>query len=154
MPEPRLRAPSSVIDSEFGYEIEAATAAARYASASPDPTPTLGQAGRRPPVSRETAPPSTRSASAAVAAGAPANGAPARPFGLRGNLGALRHPLYRRYWLGSLGSVGGTQFVTLASGWLVVFELGGSRSTSATSAARRPYRRSSSTSSAVSSPTA
>ena len=77
-------------------------------------------------MSRETAPPSTRPAGAAVAAGARASGGSDRASGLRGNLGALRHPLYRRYWLGSLGSVGGTQFVTLASGWLVVFELGGS----------------------------
>ena len=71
-------------------------------------------------MSRRTAPRSTPPTTA------PAGGLAARASRLGGDLGALRHPLYRRYWLGSLGSVGGTQFVTLASGWLVVFELGGS----------------------------
>lgn len=40
-------------------------------------------------------------------------------------LAALKHPLYRRFWLGSLASVGATQLVILAQGWLV-FELTGS----------------------------
>lgn len=44
----------------------------------------------------------------------------------RDDLGALRDPLYRRYWIGSLGAVAGTQFVILATGWLVVRGLGGS----------------------------
>jgi len=39
--------------------------------------------------------------------------------------GALRSPDYRRYWLGSLASVGGTQLLVLGQGWLV-FELSGS----------------------------
>ena len=54
------------------------------------------------------------------------DGAGRRLEAWRGRAGALRHPLYRRYWLGSLGAVAGTQYVTLASGWLVVFGLGGS----------------------------
>ncbi len=41
-------------------------------------------------------------------------------------LGALKHPLFRRYWFGSLGAVAGTQFIILATGWLVVDGLGGS----------------------------
>ena len=40
-------------------------------------------------------------------------------------LGALRAPLYRRYWLGSLASIGATQLLILGKGWLV-FELSGS----------------------------
>jgi MFS family permease len=32
---------------------------------------------------------------------------------------ALRYPLYRRYWFASFASVGGTQLVGLAQGWLV-----------------------------------
>ena len=40
-------------------------------------------------------------------------------------LGALHSPLYRRYWLGSLASVGATQLLVLGMGWLV-FELSGS----------------------------
>lgn len=43
-----------------------------------------------------------------------------------GRLGALGAPRYRRYWLGSLAAVGATQLVTLAQGWLIVDELGGS----------------------------
>ncbi|MGI9323875.1 MAG: MFS transporter [Pseudomonadales bacterium] len=35
---------------------------------------------------------------------------------------ALASPSYRRYWLGSFASVGGTQLITLGQGWLV-FEL-------------------------------
>jgi MFS family permease len=73
-------------------------------------------------VSRETSAPPTAAAPRAGEAERPGS----RDEGFAGNLGALRHPLYRRYWLGSLGSVSGTQFVTLAAGWLVVFELGGS----------------------------
>ena len=38
---------------------------------------------------------------------------------------AFKAPLYRRYWLGSLGSVGATQFVMMGQAWLV-FELSGS----------------------------
>jgi MFS family permease len=41
------------------------------------------------------------------------------------NLGALHSPLYRRYWLGSLASIGATQLLILGKGWLV-FELSGS----------------------------
>ena len=40
-------------------------------------------------------------------------------------LGALHSPLYRRYWLGSLASIGATQLLVLGMGWLV-FELSGS----------------------------
>lgn len=40
-------------------------------------------------------------------------------------LGALRSPRYRRYWLGSIGSVGASQLLFLAQGWLV-FELSSS----------------------------
>jgi MFS family permease len=40
-------------------------------------------------------------------------------------LGALGSPLYRRYWLGSLASVGATQLLFMGEGWLV-FELSGS----------------------------
>ena len=43
-----------------------------------------------------------------------------------GRLGALSAPSYRRYWLGSLGSVGASQLITLGQGWLIVDELGGS----------------------------
>lgn len=35
---------------------------------------------------------------------------------------ALGHPLYRRFWLASFASVGGTQLINLGQGWLV-FEL-------------------------------
>ena len=35
---------------------------------------------------------------------------------------ALGHPLYRRFWLASFASVGGTQLLTLGQGWLI-FEL-------------------------------
>ncbi len=38
---------------------------------------------------------------------------------------AFGYPLYRRYWFASFASVGGTQLVTLAQGWLV-FKLTGS----------------------------
>ena len=69
---------------------------------------------RRPVI--EAAP--TQAAAAAVPA------APSR--GLAGRLGALSQPRYRRYWLGSLCSVGGVQLVTLGQGWLIVDELGGS----------------------------
>jgi MFS family permease len=40
-------------------------------------------------------------------------------------LGALHSPLYRRYWLGSMASIGATQLLILGKGWLV-FELSGS----------------------------
>ena len=38
---------------------------------------------------------------------------------------ALEYPLYRRYWFASFASVGGTQLVSLAQGWLV-YKLTGS----------------------------
>ncbi len=41
-------------------------------------------------------------------------------------LGALSAPKYRRYWLGSLGSVGASQLIVLGQGWLIVDKLGGS----------------------------
>ena len=41
-----------------------------------------------------------------------------------GRFSALGEPLYRRYWLGSLGSVGATQLVLMAQAWLV-FDLQG-----------------------------
>lgn len=44
---------------------------------------------------------------------------------MRLRLGALHSPLYRRYWLGSLASIGATQLLILGQGWLV-FELSGS----------------------------
>lgn len=40
--------------------------------------------------------------------------------------GALSNAKYRRYWLGSLASVGAIQIVTMAQGWLIVDKLGGS----------------------------
>ena len=40
--------------------------------------------------------------------------------------GALSNPKYRRYWFGSLASVGAIQIVTMAQGWLIVDKLGGS----------------------------
>lgn len=40
-------------------------------------------------------------------------------------LGALHSPLYRRYWLGSMASIGATQLLVLGEGWLV-FDLSGS----------------------------
>ena len=52
------------------------------------------------------------------------------PTGLRTRVatkfGALSNPKYRRYWLGSLASVGAIQIVTMAQGWLIVDKLGGS----------------------------
>jgi len=52
------------------------------------------------------------------------------PTGLRNRVatkfGALSNPKYRRYWLGSLASVGAIQIVTMAQGWLIVDKLGGS----------------------------
>ena len=39
-----------------------------------------------------------------------------------GRLGALKYPLFRRYWLGSFASVGATQLQVMALGWLL-FEL-------------------------------
>ncbi|MCP5150256.1 MAG: MFS transporter [Chromatiales bacterium] len=42
-----------------------------------------------------------------------------------GRLGALREPLYRRFWLGSLASVGATQLLFVGQGWLV-YRLSGS----------------------------
>jgi MFS family permease len=43
-----------------------------------------------------------------------------------GRLGALSDSRYRRYWLGSMASVGGIQLVVLGQGWLIVNVLGGS----------------------------
>jgi MFS family permease len=52
------------------------------------------------------------------------------PVGFRKNLaskfGALSNKKYRRYWLGSLASVGAIQIATMAQGWLIVDKLGGS----------------------------
>ncbi|MCZ6890485.1 MAG: MFS transporter [Gammaproteobacteria bacterium] len=49
--------------------------------------------------------------------------------GIRANLaskfGALSNPRYRRYWLGSLASVGAIQIAWMAQGWLIVDKLGG-----------------------------
>lgn len=36
-----------------------------------------------------------------------------------GRLGALKYPLFRRFWLGSFASVGATQLQILAQGWLL-----------------------------------
>ena len=51
-------------------------------------------------------------------------------MGFRANLatkfGALSNARYRRYWLGSLASVGAIQMATMAQGWLIVDGLGGS----------------------------
>jgi MFS family permease len=47
----------------------------------------------------------------------------ASDFGSR--IGALRRPMYRRYWLGSFASIGATQLLTMGQGWLV-YELSGS----------------------------
>ena len=38
---------------------------------------------------------------------------------------ALRSPRYRRYWFGSIGTVGASQLILMAQGWLV-FQLSGS----------------------------
>ena len=72
-------------------------------------------------MSRDTAAPST-TATPTERAG----GLGGRLRGFVENLGALKHPLFRRYWFGSLGAVAGTQFVILGTGWLVVDGLGGS----------------------------
>ncbi|MCY4616553.1 MAG: MFS transporter, partial [Chloroflexi bacterium] len=72
-------------------------------------------------MSRDTAAPST-TATPTERAG----GLGGRLRGFVGDLGALKHPLFRRYWFGSLGAVAGTQFVILGTGWLVVDGLGGS----------------------------
>ena len=45
---------------------------------------------------------------------------------LSSKFGALSNPRYRRYWLGSLASVGAIQIATMAQGWLIVTDLGGS----------------------------
>ncbi|MBM3957094.1 MAG: MFS transporter [Gemmatimonadetes bacterium] len=55
----------------------------------------------------------------------PAAGTAVRAVPLTARLGALGHPAYRRFWLGSLASVGGVQLQVLAQAWLV-FELTGS----------------------------
>lgn len=46
------------------------------------------------------------------------------PPAASGRLAALRAPLYRRFWLGSLASIGATQLVIMGQSWLV-FELSG-----------------------------
>ena len=73
-------------------------------------------------MSRETAAPPAPAAPAAADGARPAS----RLRAFLDDLGALRDPLFRRYWFGSLGAVAGTQFVILATGWLVVDGLGGS----------------------------
>jgi MFS family permease len=45
---------------------------------------------------------------------------------LASKLGALSNPRYRRYWLGSLASVGAIQMAIMAQSWLIVDGLGGS----------------------------
>lgn len=54
-----------------------------------------------------------------------------RSFGtrLREWAGAMNEPKYRRYWLGSIASVGAIQVAILGMGWLIADELGGSAST-------------------------
>ncbi|MCH2515744.1 MAG: MFS transporter, partial [Dehalococcoidia bacterium] len=51
------------------------------------------------------------------------------PTGFRANLtskfGALGNARYRRYWLGSLASVGAIQMAFMAQNWLMVDSLGG-----------------------------
>lgn len=54
----------------------------------------------------------------AGAAAALVESAPQR-HGLFSRLGALDSPQYRRFWVGSLAAVGGTQLVNLGMGWLV-----------------------------------
>ena len=46
-------------------------------------------------------------------------------FDWSSRIGALRRPMYRRYWLGSFASIGATQLLTMGQGWLV-YELSGS----------------------------
>jgi MFS family permease len=41
-------------------------------------------------------------------------------------MGALSDSRYRRYWFGSMASIGGIQLVVLGQGWLIVNVLGGS----------------------------
>ena len=41
------------------------------------------------------------------------------------NFDALQSPLYRRFWLGSVASIGATQLYFITMAWLV-FELSGS----------------------------
>lgn len=45
--------------------------------------------------------------------------------GVLARLGALRYPMYRRFWLGSLAAVGGFNLIVLAQG-VLVFDLTGS----------------------------
>ncbi len=47
---------------------------------------------------------------------------------LRESAGALSQPKYRRYWLGSLASVGAIQMAFFGMGWLIAQDLGGSAS--------------------------
>ncbi len=53
------------------------------------------------------------------------NSSPGPDTGLASRIAAFRSAPFRRYWLGSLGSVGATQLVVLGQGWLV-FRLTGS----------------------------
>ncbi len=45
---------------------------------------------------------------------------------IRASAGAFSEPKYRRYWLGSIASVGAIQVATLGMGWLIADDLGGS----------------------------
>ncbi|MEX0763216.1 MAG: MFS transporter [Dehalococcoidia bacterium] len=49
----------------------------------------------------------------------------ASSVGFWGRFGALSQPRYRRYWLGSLASVGAIQVVLIGQGWLIVDKLHG-----------------------------
>jgi len=53
----------------------------------------------------------------------PSHASVARRPAAASRAGALADPRYRRYWFGSLASIGATQLVTMAQGWLIVFEL-------------------------------
>lgn len=54
------------------------------------------------------------------------SGPPAVPLRTSSRIGALAEPHYRRYWLGTLGSVAGSQLVMLGMGWVIVDTLDGS----------------------------
>lgn len=47
---------------------------------------------------------------------------------IKESAGALSQPKYRRYWLGSLASVGAIQMAFFGMGWLIAQDLGGSAS--------------------------
>ncbi|MBF2759230.1 MAG: MFS transporter [Ectothiorhodospiraceae bacterium AqS1] len=69
-----------------------------------------------PPKSPSKATESERTRASAAAAGA-------KPAGSR--FAALSEPTFRRYWLGSIGTIGSTQLLFIGMGWLV-FQLTGS----------------------------